>query len=201
MARKDDRNPARDKAASREPGLSVVASGMNINGHLDTNGVVKVEGKVTGSIRAERQVLVARGGMVDGDIMTREAIIGGKVRGAIYADERVEVQATSLINGDITTKRILLQEGGEVNGHVRMEDPKALSRKIELPGRTVSDSAEGKQNAEPPPSPPRSDDPEQAEPQQPEQADPQQEESKQVESKEEPETGGWRPVGQGAHNQ
>ena len=196
MARKDDRNPAQDKAASREPGLSVVASGMSINGHLDTNGVVKVEGKVTGSIRAERQVLVARGGMVDGDIMTREAIIGGKVRGAIYADERVEVQATSLINGDITTKRILLQEGGEVNGHVRMEDPKALSRKTELPGETVSDPADGMQNAEPP----QSDHPEQADPRQPEQADPQQVESKQVESKEEPETGVWRTVGQGVHN-
>ncbi len=189
MARKDDRNPDQDKAARREPGLSVVARGMSINGHLDTNGVVKVEGKVTGSIRAERQVLVAKGGIVDGDILTAEVIIGGEVRGAIYADERVEVQATSLINGDITTKRILLQEGGEVNGHVRMEDPKALSRKNERLGEAESDSGDGKQNAEPP----QSDDPQQA--------DPQQVESKQVESKEEPETGVWRrPVGQGVRN-
>ena len=147
MARKDDRNPA--PAATREPGLSVVACGMSITGHLDTNGVVKVEGKVTGSIRAERQVLVAKGGVVDGDILTREAVIGGEVRGGIYADERVEVQATSLINGDITTKRILLQEGGEVNGHVRMEDPKALSRKNERLEETESNSANSSQNAEP----------------------------------------------------
>ncbi len=198
MARKDDRNPAQDKSARREPGLSVIACGMSISGHLDTDGVVKVEGKVTGSIRAERQVLVARGGMVDGDIMTREAIIGGKVRGAIYADERVEVQATSQINGDIMTKRILLQEGGEVNGHVRMEDPKALSRKTDRPGETEteseSDSADGKESAEPA----QSDDPERGDP---ERDDPQRVESTQVESQEEPETGVWRrPVGQGVHN-
>lgn len=140
MAKKDDRKAAQDKAAGREPGLSVVAGGMSITGQLDTNGVVKVEGKVTGSVRAERQVLVAKGGMVDGDILTREAIIGGSVRGAIYADERVEVQATSQINGDITTKRILLQEGGEVNGHVRIEDPKALSRKVEQTGSDSPDA-------------------------------------------------------------
>ena len=147
MARKDDRNSA--QAAKREPGLSVVARGMSITGHLDTNGVVRVEGKVTGSIRAERQVLVAKGGMVDGDILTGEAVIGGEVRGAIYADERVEVQATSLINGDITTKRILLQEGGEVNGHVRMEDPKALSRKSKRQTEEIqSDSVNGEQDAE-----------------------------------------------------
>ena len=147
MARKDDRNAAQDKAAGREPGLSVVACGMSITGRLDTNGVVKVEGKVTGSVRAEQQVLVAKGGMVDGDILTREAIIGGEVRGAIYADERVEVQATSQINGDITTRRILLQEGGEVNGHVRMEDPKALSRKVERK-ETELDSPDDKPGVE-----------------------------------------------------
>ncbi len=136
MGNKDDRTASQDKLAGREPGLSVVATGMRIDGRLDTNGVVKVEGMVSGSIRAERQVLVAKGGIVEGDILTREAVIGGEVRGAIYADERVEVQAGSQVNGDITTKRILLQEGGEVNGHLRMEDPKALAREpgaAELP--------------------------------------------------------------------
>ncbi len=127
---------SQEKSAGREPGLSVVAGGMAITGKLDTNGVVKVEGTVTGSVRAERQVLVAKGGLVDGDILTREAVIGGEVRGAIYADERVEVQASSQIHGDITTKRIFLEEGGEVNGHLRMEDPKALDR---TPGADQSD--------------------------------------------------------------
>ena len=121
----------RNESAGKESGLSVVAAGMRITGQLDTTGTVKVEGYVAGSIRAEQQVLVAKGGVVEGDVLTREAVIGGEVRGAIYADERVEVQTTSQIHGDITTKRILLQEGGEVNGHLRMEDPKALSRDIQ----------------------------------------------------------------------
>ena len=183
MARKDDRNPAQDKAARREPGLSVVACGMSISGHLDTNGVVKVEGKVTGSIRAERQVLVAKGGMVDGDILTREAVIGGEVRGAIYADERVEVQATSLINGDIMTKRILLQEGGEVNGHVRMEDPKALSRKSERAAEEIrAESTNREQN------------PEQAQLDNPQHAESNEKQETEVDPT-------WRPpVAQGIHN-
>jgi len=118
--------PQRATGKEREPGLSIISPGMRINGELDTNGVVKVEGAVTGRIRAEGQVLVAKGGLVDGDIMTREAIIGGEVRGAIFADERVEVQASCSINGDITTQRIVVQEGGEVNGKIRMSNPEAL---------------------------------------------------------------------------
>ena len=121
-------NPQRVGASAKEPGLSIVAVGMRVTGELDTNGVVKVEGTVVGCVRAERQVLVSKGGLVDGDILTREAIIGGEVRGAIYADERVEVQASSTINGDITTQRIVVQEGGEVNGRVQMTNPEALSR-------------------------------------------------------------------------
>jgi cytoskeletal protein CcmA (bactofilin family) len=125
-----------------EPGLSIVAIGMHITGELDTNGVIKVEGKVSGSLRAEGQVLVAKGGLVEGDIYTREAIVGGEVRGAIYADERVEVQANSKIDGDVTTQRIAVQEGGEVNGFIKMGNPNALSRKSAETTGAVSSRAE-----------------------------------------------------------
>src|SRR3990170_2150964 len=108
----------------REPGLSVIAPGMRVEWELVTDGVVKIEGTVVGTVRAEQQVLVAKGGLVEGDIHTREAVLGGEVRGAILAHERVEVQATSVVHGDIGTQRIVVHEGGEVNGHVRMGDPR-----------------------------------------------------------------------------
>lgn len=117
----------RRAAPQREPGLSIIAPGMRVEGELTTDGVVKVEGIVVGSIHAEQQVLVAKGGVVEGDIHTREAILGGEVKGSVLADQRVEVQSTSIVQGDITTQRIVVQEGGEVNGHVRMGDPKALA--------------------------------------------------------------------------
>jgi cytoskeletal protein CcmA (bactofilin family) len=100
---------------------------MRVEGELLTDGVVKIEGTVVGSVRAEQQVLVAKGGVVEGDIYTREAILGGEVRGSILAHERVEVQASSVVHGDITTQRIVVHEGGEVNGHVRMGDPRTMA--------------------------------------------------------------------------
>jgi len=116
------------RTPSREAALSVIAAGTSIVGELSSDGIVKVEGTVVGSVRAERQVLVAKGGRIEGDVFTREAVVGGEVRGSILADERVEVQASSIIEGDITTQRILVHEGGEVNGHVRMGNPQALSQ-------------------------------------------------------------------------
>jgi cytoskeletal protein CcmA (bactofilin family) len=42
------------------------------------------------------------------------------VRGSIRADERIEIQSTSVVHGDVVAKRLLVQEGGEINGVVRM---------------------------------------------------------------------------------
>lgn len=100
--------------------LSIVATGMRITGDLETDGVVKIEGHVKGSIRAGQQVLIAQGGIVEGDLFTREAIVGGEVHGLIRAEERVEIQTTAVVQGDIMTRRIAILEGGRVNGEVNM---------------------------------------------------------------------------------
>ncbi len=118
MAVFSDKNSA---AGGREaPGLSIIGAGMRVVGDISADGVVKIEGSVSGTVRAAKQVLVARGGEVEGDVVSREAIIGGEVRGAIYAEERVELQTTSVVHGDVHTKRLLVQEGGEINGVLRM---------------------------------------------------------------------------------
>ncbi len=111
----------------REGGLSIVANGMRIVGELETDGVVKVEGVVEGSLRAKEEVLVAKGGLVQGDIQTGQAVIGGRVVGSIHGFERVEVQQDAVVQGDITTKRLVVHEGGEVNGQVRMGESQAVA--------------------------------------------------------------------------
>ena len=85
---------AEKKAPAAPPpgGLSIIAVGMTIHGDIDSNGTVKVEGTVDGHVLAQNQVLVAKGGVVRGDIEARESVVGGAVYGAIRTTERVEVQ-------------------------------------------------------------------------------------------------------------
>jgi cytoskeletal protein CcmA (bactofilin family) len=117
------------QGADAGTGLSIIGAGMKVVGDLSAEGVVKIEGTVVGTVRAVRQVLVAKGGVVEGDVFTREAIIGGEVRGGIQAEERIEIQAGCVVHGDLSTKRLLVHEGGEVNGVVRMgEDTTATDR-------------------------------------------------------------------------
>lgn len=101
--------------------LSIVAHDLMVTGDFQAEGVVKVEGRVRGTIRAGNQVLIAPGASVQGDIHTKEAVIGGEVHGTIHATERVELQATAVVEGDIATPRIAILEGARVSGEVKME--------------------------------------------------------------------------------
>ena len=120
---KEEKQDGRN-GATGEGALSIIAAGMTVSGDIESSGVVKVEGRVDGSIRSARQVLVGRQGTVHGDIETREAVIGGSVEGMITASERVEIQATASVQGDIVTRTIVVAEGGRINGAVRMEEGK-----------------------------------------------------------------------------
>jgi len=102
--------------------LSIIGAGMTVRGDLDANGVVKIEGTVDGNVRAAAQVLVAKGGSVQGDVDTTEAVVGGVVSGAIRARDRVEIQSGASVHGDITTRRIAVAEGGTLNGLIRMDE-------------------------------------------------------------------------------
>lgn len=100
--------------------LSIIAKDLTVTGDLSTEGVVKIEGKVKGTIHANTQALIAAGALVQGDVHTAEAVIGGRVEGNVHATDRVEVQATAEIQGDVFTRRIVVLEGGSVNGSIKM---------------------------------------------------------------------------------
>ncbi len=98
-----------ESEASASETVSLIGSGMQIVGSVDSPGVVRVAGTILGSVNAT-QVLVARGGKVDGDVHAREAVLDGEVTGSIVA-ERVEVQSSAVIRGEITTPRLMIHEG------------------------------------------------------------------------------------------
>jgi cytoskeletal protein CcmA (bactofilin family) len=107
-----------------EASMSLIGPGMNIIGDLVTDGTVRVEGRIEGTIRAGKTVIVGKGGEVVGDVFTQDAVIGGSVRGTVVAESRLELQATCDIDGQIRTRaqHLQLEEGARFNGQVQMLD-------------------------------------------------------------------------------
>tara|TARA_B110000116_G_scaffold113243_1_gene98375 strand:+ start:458 stop:796 length:339 start_codon:yes stop_codon:yes gene_type:complete len=93
---------------------------MRVVGDCETDGTIRIEGIVEGSVRAGKAVVVGRDGVVSGDIATQDAVISGTVNGTLVADSRLELQATSRIEGDVRARRLQLEEGAIFNGTVHM---------------------------------------------------------------------------------
>jgi cytoskeletal protein CcmA (bactofilin family) len=126
---KDEHGNEHKRRRTDQIPFSIIASDMTVIGDLETDGVVRIEGRVRGTVRVGAQVLVAHGAVIEGDLQTQEAVIAGQVSGAIHASERVELQATAMVSGDILTPRISIVEGGRVSGEVKM-DAKTEARPV-----------------------------------------------------------------------
>jgi cytoskeletal protein CcmA (bactofilin family) len=118
---------ARDKgtvlrAVANETSMSIIGPGMRIVGDLVTEGTVRVEGSIEGTVRAGKAVVIGKDGEVHGDVLTSDAVIGGRVRGTVTAESRLELQATAQIEGQISARaqHLVLEEGCRFNGQVVM---------------------------------------------------------------------------------
>jgi cytoskeletal protein CcmA (bactofilin family) len=114
---------ARDKTGNGTPletVISIIGPGMKVVGDCETDGTIRVEGSVTGALKAGKAVVVGKDGIVDGDISAQDAVISGTVTGTIVAESRLELQATCRVEGEVRARRMQLEEGAVLNGTVLM---------------------------------------------------------------------------------
>ncbi|NNF13654.1 MAG: polymer-forming cytoskeletal protein [Gemmatimonadetes bacterium] len=136
MARERDTN-----ATSPDSVISIIGPGMTIIGDCETDGTVRIEGSVEGSVKAGKAVVIGKQGSVKGDIVTQDAVISGSVSGKLTAASRLELQATCRIDGEVHTRRMQLEEGAVLNGSVVMGPDAVGEGKAEKRGHTPEQRA------------------------------------------------------------
>lgn len=112
--------------------VSIIGPGMKVVGDCSSDGTIRIEGIVEGSVKAAKSVVIGQEGAVLGDVATQDAIVAGRVNGSVSAESRVELQATCRIQGDIRSRRIKLDEGGQVDGQLHMAG-RGAERPAEVP--------------------------------------------------------------------
>jgi cytoskeletal protein CcmA (bactofilin family) len=123
--------------------ISIIGPGMTIVGNIETDGTVRIEGSVDGSITAGKAVVIGKNGEVVGDISTQDAVISGRVEGTLRAASRLELQATCHIEGEVHTRRMQLEEGAVLNGNVHMGENVQMSDPAE-PKASASEGSASK---------------------------------------------------------
>ncbi|PIE36470.1 hypothetical protein CSA56_00320 [candidate division KSB3 bacterium] len=113
-------SPSPSPTSRREGGFTTIGKGITIRGELVGDEDVKIEGRIHGKIKLERNLVVGQAGVVEADVEAENINIGGKVTGNITAKSRVEIVASGTMIGDIKAPRVIVSEGAHFKGNVDM---------------------------------------------------------------------------------
>jgi cytoskeletal protein CcmA (bactofilin family) len=122
----------------------VIDAHLSIQGDIATDGTVRVDGRIDGTLHRADTLIIGAGGAVIGNIEAREVVVGGELTGDLSVRGRVEIQKTATVRGDIRAAAVGLEEGGTLHGHVIVhsldaEMPVIGERRLMLtPSRSVA---------------------------------------------------------------
>ena len=99
-------------------GVSVVDAQMVVRGDLETNGTVRIDGQVVGTMHRAGPIVIGAGGLVVGNVEAREVIVAGALHGNVHARGRIEIESGAAIHGQVHAASMLMHDGGSVNGYL-----------------------------------------------------------------------------------
>jgi cytoskeletal protein CcmA (bactofilin family) len=97
---------------------SIIGAGSAVNGDIDVDGFLRVDGDLRGSVRVTGKIVVGATGRVDASIRAKSAIIGGVVKGDVYVSERLRILAGGVVIGNVFAPRLEADDGTVVHGDV-----------------------------------------------------------------------------------
>ena len=113
-------------AEPEAPRVPVLGKTLLFRGELTAEEDVILQGRVEGSIRHARNLIIGTEGSVLGDVYASHLTVEGLVEGDLHCSEAVIVRATAQVRGNIFAPRVGIMEGATFNGRVEM-DPNAAA--------------------------------------------------------------------------
>lgn len=114
---------------------ALIGSDSEFKGDITVNGVLRIDGKLTGNIMAD-SVILGNDAFVTGDIKAKSVVVGGRVDGNITAEEIIEIKPTGQVFGDIHTRKLSVAEGGIFEGRSLIQKDEA--KVIDFPAKEAS---------------------------------------------------------------
>lgn len=100
---------------------TIIGPTADFNGHLKSDGGIRIEGTFEGLIESAGNIIVGESAKVLADISARNVSVAGSVKGNVTANGRLEILSTGRVWGDIHVTSFLIDEGGVFRGQSLMQ--------------------------------------------------------------------------------
>ncbi|MBW2424894.1 MAG: polymer-forming cytoskeletal protein [Deltaproteobacteria bacterium] len=127
-----------------------IDQGSEFEGKLSFKDTVRIDGSFSGEITSDNTLIVGETGEIHASIQSVCVVISGAVEGDISASDQVVLHKTANVMGDINAPSLVIEEGAQFNGNVKMgarpasaSSSKSSSSKSSSAGSATSSEDEG----------------------------------------------------------
>jgi cytoskeletal protein CcmA (bactofilin family) len=115
---------ADDNGDGKRDGQRKFTMGPNdsLEGKLVYDGHVHVDGHAEGEFKVTGNLDVASGATARISIEAANVTVKGQVDGAVNVRDKLTLGKNARLNGDIVVRRLQIDDGASLNGHVQMGD-------------------------------------------------------------------------------
>ena len=107
-------------AIMESPARTLIGNGTTFKGDIESNGDIRVDGRLIGSVKSNGKISVGQTGVIEGDLNCKQAEIAGVVKGTINTEELTALKSTSKVEVDLNTKQLLIEVGAQFTGKCTM---------------------------------------------------------------------------------
>jgi cytoskeletal protein CcmA (bactofilin family) len=102
------------------PAETVVGPSVKIQGNLNSEGNIRIDGLVSGKVKTSQNVIIGDAAKIAGDIVAGSAVIAGEIQGNVKIANHLILQSTAFINGDLTCQVLRVEDGAQFTGKCTM---------------------------------------------------------------------------------
>lgn len=99
-----------------------LAEGTEIKGEIRFRDILRVDGKVSGKIISEGELVIGETGEVEAEVRVGTLSVSGRLNGSISAVEKIEIHPKGKVHGDLSLNKpnLVIHEGGVFEGSIDM---------------------------------------------------------------------------------
>ena len=99
---------------------SIVAADTSWDGNVQSSGSLHVHGNISGQVRVDGDMYIADGATVNADVQAGGVTVAGTLEGTVDCSGRFEVLPTGRVSANVAAPRLVVHEGAQVVGKLRM---------------------------------------------------------------------------------
>jgi cytoskeletal protein CcmA (bactofilin family) len=102
--------------------INLISNGTDITGDIKSNGDIRIDGTLKGSLNTKGKVVIGPTGKVNGEINCKNSEVSGLIEGKIIVSQLLNLKASSKIIGDIATSKLSIEPGAKFTGSCKMSE-------------------------------------------------------------------------------